>query len=51
MLFRSRDDILFLNPGSPTLPKQIRRLGSVAILELSPGRKQAEIVELSTFSR
>lgn len=47
----SRDDILFLNPGSPTLPKQIRRLGSVAILELGPGRKHAEIVELADFTR
>ena len=42
--------ILMLNPGSPKLPKQMRRLGQVAILELGPGRKSAEIIELSTFS-
>ncbi len=47
----SRDDILFLNPGSPSLPRQVVRLGSVAILELTPGRKHAEIVELSAYSR
>ena len=43
--------ILVLNPGSPSLPKQLRRLGQVAILELAPGRKSAEILELSTFSQ
>lgn len=41
--------ILMLNPGSPSLPKQLRRLGQVAILELGPGRRSAEIIELSTF--
>jgi putative phosphoesterase len=45
----SRDDILFVNPGSPTLPRQVRRLGSVAIMELHPGEKHAEIVELVDF--
>ena len=42
--------ILMLNPGSPSLPKQLRRLGQVAILELEPGRKSAAILDLSTFS-
>ena len=42
--------ILMLNPGSPKLPKQMRRLGQVAILELGSGQKSAEIIELSTFS-
>jgi len=42
--------ILMLNPGSPNLPKQLRRLGQVAILELAPNYKSAEILELSTFS-
>lgn len=39
--------VLFVNPGSPTLPKQIRRLGTVAILELTPTSRQAHLVELS----
>ena len=43
--------ILMLNPGSPSLPKQLRRLGQVAIMELGPSRKSAEILELSTFSK
>jgi putative phosphoesterase len=42
--------ILMVNPGSPSLPKQIRRLGQVAILELGPDYKSAEILDLSTFS-
>lgn len=42
--------ILMLNPGSPSLPKQIRRLGQVAVLELDGDRKNAEIIDLSTFS-
>ncbi len=42
--------ILMLNPGSPNLPKQLRRLGQVAIMELEPSHKSAEILELSAFS-
>ena len=42
--------ILMINPGSPSLPKQLRRLGQVAILELEPDHKSAELIELSTFS-
>ncbi len=42
--------ILMVNPGSPSLPKQLRRLGQVAIMELEPDHKSAEILELSMFS-
>ena len=42
--------VLMLNPGSPSLPKQINRLGQVAILELGPNRKSAEVLDLSTFT-
>ena len=42
--------ILMVNPGSPSLPKQLRRLGQVAIIELGPNHKRAEILELSTFT-
>ena len=42
-----RDGVILLNPGSVTLPhhKEVR-LGTVAVLELSPGRVHAEIVVL-----
>ena len=42
--------ILMVNPGSPSLPKQLRRLGQVAIMELEPDHRSAEILELSAFS-
>ena len=42
--------ILMVNPGSPNLPKQLRRLGQVAILDLGPNHKSAQILELSRFS-
>jgi uncharacterized protein len=45
-MVETHQGILFVNPGSPTLPRQIRRLGSVAILELAPANVAARIVEL-----
>ena len=42
--------VLMVNPGSPNLPKQIRRLGQVAIIELGPDHKSAEILDLPNFS-
>lgn len=42
-----RDDTIVLNSGSPTLPHhQEMRLGTVAFLDLEPGRVHAEIVTL-----
>lgn len=38
--------ILLVNPGSPTLPNGIRRLGTVAILEVAQGQAQASILQL-----
>ena len=46
-MVETHQGILFANPGSPTLPKQTRRLGSVAILELTPQGREARIIELS----
>ena len=42
--------VLFVNPGSPTLPRNSMRLGQVAILELTPGSREARIVELAGLS-
>ena len=42
--------ILMVNPGSPSLPKQLRRLGQVAVMELELDHKRAEILDLSTIS-
>lgn len=38
--------ILLINPGSPTLPNGIMRLGTVAILEVAQGKAQAAILQL-----
>ncbi len=42
--------VLVVNPGSPSLPRQIRRLGQIGILELLPEGADAKIIELSEFS-
>lgn len=38
--------ILIINPGSPTLPDGLYRLGTVAILELNGDKPQARIIKL-----
>ena len=45
-LVEEHQGLLFANPGSPSLPRQMRRLGSVAILELTRGKRDAWVVEL-----
>ena len=49
-LVEEHDGILFVNPGSPTLPRNSMRLGQVAILELTPEGREARIVELAEFN-
>ncbi len=36
-----------VNPGSPTLLRQTKRLGQVGILELTPSSTSAHIIELA----
>ena len=40
--------VLFINPGSPTLPRNLVKLGNVAILDLTPERREARIIDLAT---
>lgn len=42
--------VLFVNPGSPTLPKMRRELGTIAILELTAEGRKAEIINLARSS-
>lgn len=42
-------DLLLLNPGSPTLPRQMMRLGTVATLEITADAVSAAIHQLSDF--
>ena len=46
-MVEEHEGILFINPGSPSLPKNVRKLGQVAILELGGGKREAQVVELS----
>lgn len=41
--------VLLMNPGSPTIPNGLFRLGTVGLLEVTEGRVDARIVELSDF--
>ena len=43
-----REGVLYVNPGSPTLPRQMYALGQVAILTVEEGTASAEIIELAS---
>jgi len=49
-MIEEHNGILFVNPGSPSLPLQMRRLGQVGILELSSAGREARIIELANLS-
>jgi len=42
-------DILLVNPGSPTLPNSLLKLGTVGLLEITEGKVKAGIIQLSEF--
>jgi predicted phosphodiesterase len=46
-MVETHEGILLVNPGSPSLVGQQVRLGTVAILELTPEGREARIVDLS----
>ena len=39
--------VLFINPGSPSLPRNLVRLGHVALLDLTPEGREAKIIDLA----
>ncbi len=43
-------DVLFVNPGSPTMVGQIMKMGTVAILDLTPDGPEARIIDLKTLT-
>ena len=49
-LAEMHEGILLVNPGSPTLPRQLRRLGTVGIMEVTPEGLRGEILYLKDFS-
>lgn len=46
-LIEQHQGVLFVNPGSPSMVKQVVKLGTVAILDLTPQGQEARIVELA----
>ena len=48
-MVETHQGILFVNPGSPTLPNQLRKLGTVGILELTSELRSARIVDLAAL--
>ena len=40
--------ILLINPGSPSFPGNLRKLGSVALLDLTPESREVRLVDLAT---
>ncbi|MDA1061300.1 MAG: metallophosphoesterase family protein [Chloroflexi bacterium] len=41
--------VLFVNPGSTSMVKQVVKLGSVAVLELTPDSAEARVIDLTTL--
>ncbi|MSQ13131.1 MAG: metallophosphoesterase [Dehalococcoidia bacterium] len=46
-LVEEHQGVLLVNPGSATLPKHMRRLGTVAVLELTWRGRSAQVVDLA----
>ena len=40
---------LLINPGSPTLRNQQKKIGTVVVLELIPQKREAKIIDLADF--
>ena len=48
-MVETHQGVLFVNPGSPSLVKQNTRLGTVAILEITPESRAARIIDLAAL--
>ena len=50
-MIEEHQGLLFINAGSPVLPRNLRKLGNVGILDIAPGERKASIIELSQFTK
>ena len=50
VLVEEYGNTMLINPGSPTLRDQLRKIGTVVVLDLSPGVRTAKIVDLAEMS-
>ena len=48
-MIEEHDGVLFVNPGSPTIPRNIMKLGQVAILTLTAESREAKIIDLTAI--
>jgi len=48
-LFEEYGSTTLINPGSPTLRNELRKVGTVATLEVAEGGKAVEIIDLATL--
>jgi len=48
-MVEEHDGVLLVNPGSPSLVRQQVRLGTVAILEVTPETRAARVIDLATL--
>ncbi|MBF8267792.1 MAG: YfcE family phosphodiesterase [Dehalococcoidia bacterium] len=49
-MIEAHQGVLLVNPGSPVVRIQRQVLGTVAILEVTPGKREARVVELPELS-
>ena len=49
-MVEEHEGILLVNPGSPSMPKNLMKLGSVGILDLTPDGRDARVIDLPEFS-
>ncbi len=47
-MIEEHDGVLFVNPGSTSFPANLRKLGTVAILDLQPGKRDVDLIELAS---
>lgn len=48
-MIEEHDGVLLVNPGSPNLVRQEIGLGTVAILDITPGAREAHVIDLATI--
>jgi putative phosphoesterase len=46
-MVETHQDVLFVNPGSPTMVKQSVKMGTVAVMDVTPAGAEAQIIELA----
>lgn len=49
-LVEEHQGVLFINPGSPSLPRNLHKLGNVAILDLTRDTREARLIDLASLS-